>query len=274
MRLPVPDGYIRVKQGTARAVVVASCGPAVGSILDEGSVYDWARTQTERREYSGRGPAYGVLLPDCNVHVVVRRARHGGLLAPLLGELFMAPTRAPRELAMSMFLRRLGVATPAVVGYATYSVAPMLQRVDVLTAEVPNAPDLGAFLARTSEAAERHEAWRAIALLLQRLAQIGIWHPDLNAKNVLIMAPAAPSDAAGTGRTGPTAVVLDIDRVRLVVPGDPQLAEANLGRLVRSVRKRARDSTNGPPVQDAELAEFAALVRADAAANAPDAEPT
>lgn len=274
MRLPVPDGYIRVKQGSARAVVVASCAAAVGTILNEGSIYDWARAQAERREYFGRGPAYGVLLPDCSVRVVVRRARHGGLLAPLLGEVFLAPTRAPRELAMSMFLRRLGVATPAVVGYATYGVAPMLRRVDILTAEVPNAPDLGAFLARTSDGAERHEAWRAIARLLQRLAQIGIWHPDLNAKNVLIMTPIAASDATSAGRSPPTAVVLDVDRVRLVVPGDPQLAAANLERLLRSVRKRARDSANGPPVQDAELAEFAALVRADAGAGAADFEPT
>ena len=122
------------------------CGPAVGNILDEGSVYEWARAQTERREYTGRGPAYGVLLPECSVRVVVRRARHGGLLAPLLGELFLSPTRAPRELAMSMFLRRLGIATPAVVG-STYRVAPMLQRVDG-SRRSPNE-QIGRLLART-----------------------------------------------------------------------------------------------------------------------------
>ncbi len=265
MRLPVPEGYVRVKQGTARAVVAASCAPAVDGILEGGPLYDWARARTERREYAGRGPAYGVVLPECNVRVVVRRARHGGLLAPILRDVFMAPTRAPRELAMSLFLRRLGIATPAVVGYATYRVAPLLRRVDVLTAEVPNASDLGAFLARSTEPEERHQAWRAIARLLQRLAQTGIWHPDLNAKNVLI--------AAGDEERGTTAVVLDIDRVRLVVPGDPQLAEANLERLVRSVRKRVHDSTNGPPVPDAELAEFAALVRADPGDRVPDSQP-
>jgi hypothetical protein len=109
------------------------------------------------------------------------------------------------------------------------------------------------------EPAERLEAWRATARLLQRLAQTGVWHPDLNAKNVLILPPGFDE---ASGRSVHTAIVLDIDRVRLVVPGDPQLAEANLERLLRSLRKRARDARNGPPVQESELSGFVGLVRA------------
>lgn len=259
MRLPVPDGYVRINEGAARAVVVASCAPAVDGILGERSLYEWASTHAERREYMGRGPTFGVPLPECGIRVVVRRARHGGLLAPLLRDIYLPPTRAPRELAMSLFLRRLGVATPAVIGYVTYGAGPFMLRADVMTAEVPNAGDLGDFLAQTTEPAERLEAWRATARLLHRLAQTGVWHPDLNAKNVLILPPGFDETS---GRTVHTAIVLDIDRVRLVVPGDPQLAEANLERLLRSLRKRAGDARNGPPVQEAELNEFAGLVRA------------
>lgn len=262
MRLPVPDGYVRVKEGAANAVILAACAPAVDSILAERSLYDWASTHAERREYAGRGPTFGVPLPECGVRVVVRRARHGGLLAPLLRDVYLPPTRAPRELAMSLFLRRLGVATPAVIGYVTYSAGPLLLRVDVMTTELPNAGDLGDFLAQTAARAERLEAWRATARLLQRLAQTGVWHPDLNAKNVLILPPAAGGDDAGSARPVHTAVVLDIDRVRLVVPGDPQLVEANLERLLRSLRKRARDARYGAAVPDAELEEFAGIVRA------------
>ncbi len=259
MRLPVPDGYVRVDASGAHAVVVAACAPALKGILGERSLYEWSRAHAERREYMGRGPTFGVPLPDCGMRVVVRRARHGGLLAPLLRDVYLAPTRAPRELAMSLFLRRLGVATPAVIGYVTYGAGPLLLRADVMTAEVPNAGDLGDFLAQTTEPAERLEAWRATARLLHRLALTGVWHPDLNAKNVLILPPEGD---AGGARTLHTAVVLDIDRVRLVVPGDPQLAEANLERLLRSLRKRARDARNGPPVQETELDAFAGLVRA------------
>jgi 3-deoxy-D-manno-octulosonic acid kinase len=208
---------------------------------------------------------------------VVRRARHGGFFAALLGEVFLAPTRAPRELVMSLFLRHVGVATPAVIGFVTYTIGPLLRRADVFTAEMPNATDLAQFLARASAAAERQDAWRATARLLQRLAQNGIWHPDLNAKNVLLAPAAAPppaptpalSGSAAEERATLTAVVLDIDRVRLVVPGDPQVAAANLERLLRSLRKRSGDAHNGATLAEAELSQFSALVRAGAPAPPP-----
>jgi hypothetical protein len=263
VKLPVPEGYVRIKHGAARAVVVGPCAPAVDTILGERPLYDWAQVHAERREYTGRGKAYGVPLPECDIRVVVRRARHGGFFGPLLGDVFLAPTRAPRELAMSLFLRHVGVATPAVIGFVTYDIGPLLRRADVFTAEVPNAADLGEYLASETGVAERQEAWRATARLLQRLAQHGVWHPDLNAKNVLIVRGAMAGSATVSERATTLAVILDIDRVRLVVPGDPQLTGANLERLLRSLRKRAADARSGPPVSQSELAEFAALARAD-----------
>ena len=49
-----------------------------------------------------------------------RRNRHGGLFAPLTGDLFLSPTRAPYELAASLNLLSVGVPTPAILAYATY----------------------------------------------------------------------------------------------------------------------------------------------------------
>jgi 3-deoxy-D-manno-octulosonic acid kinase len=236
----------------------------VDSILSRRPLYEWAREHSERHEYRGRGTAYGVPLPDCNLRVVVRRARHGGLFGPLLGEVFVAPTRAARELAMSLFLRHVGVATPPVIGFVTYRVGPLLRRADVFTAEVPNAQDLGEFLASVADRGRRQEAWRAAARLLQTLAQNGVWHPDLNAKNVLIA-----RDPNATEPVAAVAIVLDIDRVRLVVPGDPQLAQANLERLLESLRKRAGDPRNGTPPSETELGEFSALALAPRAVPSP-----
>ncbi|HJU72140.1 MAG TPA: lipopolysaccharide kinase InaA family protein, partial [Gemmatimonadaceae bacterium] len=121
---------------------------------------------------------------------------------------------------------------------------PLLRRVDVLTREVPNAVDLREFLMQTADPAARQAVWRATAHLLQRLSALGLWHPDLNAKNVLVTAELA-------------AAVIDIDRMRLVVPGDPQCAAANLDRLLRSLRKTASSRE-----QERELAQFAEMVRA------------
>src|SRR5919205_114439 len=95
----------------------------------------------------GRGVAYAVALPDDATRVVVRRSRHGGVLAPITGERFLGPTRAPRELDVALRLARLGVPTPEVVAFATYPAGPLVRRADVLTREVEDAVDLASALA-------------------------------------------------------------------------------------------------------------------------------
>jgi hypothetical protein len=40
------------------------------------------------------------------------------MFGPVIGELFRYPTRAPHELETSERLRRAGVATPTMLGYA------------------------------------------------------------------------------------------------------------------------------------------------------------
>ncbi len=81
---------------------------------------------------------------------------------------------------------------------------------------------------------DRERWWRRGAALLGALTQAGAWHPDLNVKNILLV----PDDA---GELHPA--VLDVDRVRFVPPGDPDVGAQNLGRLDRSIRKLRRPPT-------------------------------
>jgi hypothetical protein len=189
----------------------------------------------------GRGPAYAIRLPHTALRVVVRHNRHGGLLAPLTGDRFLAPTNAPLELALAMRLAAAGVSTPAVIGYAVYGTR-ILRRADVVTEEVGSATDLGAVLV-TGTADERSRAWRLTYALLQSLARAGARHHDLNAKNILI-----PS-------TGDSALVLDVDRVVFGEPGDPSIARGNADRLARSARKFR--SLYGATVSEADVAGLA-----------------
>ena len=113
--------------------------------------------------------------------------RHGGLLASLTSDLFLAPTRAPYELSVSHRLRDGGVSTPAVLAYVTYAAGPLLRRADVVTREIPNASDLGTLLESGAPAAPPAAAlWDAVAVLVEDLARVGAYHADLNVKNVLV----------------------------------------------------------------------------------------
>lgn len=245
-----PPGYERVRRPGVETVARATLTRPVTEALAAGTLYDYAAHHPDARAMHGRGVAYAVPLPDGATRVVVRRSRHGGWLAPLTGEVFLAPTRAPHELEVSLRLAREGIPTPEVVAYSTYEVAPLLRRVDVVTREVPEALDLAALLERDRDPASVRDAVRVVARLLARMAAAGVRHPDLNVRNVLI---------ARDGNGQREAWLLDVDRVWFDTPKHPRVREANLSRFARSARKlRERE---GLPVGDGELALLAALAR-------------
>jgi tRNA A-37 threonylcarbamoyl transferase component Bud32 len=185
------------------------------------TLHEFAARQNGARPLHGRGVAYAVALPHGSMRVVIRHNRRGGLMAPLLGDRFVAPTRAPRELAASAELIRRGVRTPDVLGYALYPPGGMIQRSDVCTREIGGARDLADVLTR-GIADERRNALGITARLVASLSRARARHHDLNAKNILL--------------DGTTGYVLDVDRVALDVPEQEALT-ANLRRLSRSLRK-------------------------------------
>jgi 3-deoxy-D-manno-octulosonic acid kinase len=222
-----PDGYTRFLVSGADVVVLGTHADAVRHALAARSLYTYAATHPARRELRGRGAAYAVPLPDGGTRVVVRHSRHGGLLAPVTGDRFLPPTRAPQELRTALRLAASGVPTPEVIAYATYPAGTILRRSDVATREVVGGSDLGDVLAAPSSPVVRASVIDATAELLRALERAGARHPDLNVGNVLIV-------ANGDARR---ALVLDVDRVVFGRAGDRRVAVANLSRLVRSIRK-------------------------------------
>lgn len=221
-----PDGYVRYLLQRAEVVAAAPLADAVRQALAQDPLFRYAERHHKRRVYHGRGPSYGAPLPAGGVRVVVRRSRHGGMFAWLTGDLFVSP-RAPHELEMSLRLSRAGVPTPEIIAYAIYRAGP-LRRADIVTREIPAARDLGDALGDAETSAVRRAMLDSAARLLREMARAGARHPDLNVKNILL----AP------GVDGPsTAYVLDVDRVVFGRPDDPRIAQANLKRLTRSLRK-------------------------------------
>lgn len=223
-RPPVPPGYLAFSLGGLEAVCVDGLAPLVRSALAAGTLHEYARSHGEATPLAGRTTAYAAPLPDGGPRVVVRHNQHGGMLAPVTRDLFAPPTRAPRELAVSLRLREAGVPTPELIAYATYPAFAGLRRADVATIEVTGGFDLGLVLEKSDDAL-RAQAWEAVGELLFRLDAAGARHHDLNVKNVLLR----PRDGALE------AMVLDVDRVTFEAGG---VMPANVERLARSARKR------------------------------------
>ena len=240
----VPTGYVAFALGGTEAVSTERLSRDVRAVLESGTtLYDYARRHAQSRTLAGRAPAYAAPLPDGS-KVVVRHNRHGGLFAPLTGDLFLAPTRAPIELAASVRLAGAGVPTPELIAYATYAAPLGFRRADVVTREIADSFDLSAVLTRPDESL-RARAWAAVAELLRRLAAAGARHHDLNVKNVLLRPRGDALEA----------LALDVDRVTFE-RGD--VMTANVARLSRSARKwRERQ---GATVDESELAVLARSV--------------
>jgi hypothetical protein len=258
----VPAGHVALDRPGARVVCRAEVADAIAEVMAAGSLYAWAAAQPGRRELRGRAVAWAAPLPRGGGDVVVRHSWHGGLLAPLTRDLFLPPTRAPRELDTSLRLAAAGVLTPEVVAYAVHDAGPLFRRADVMTRLVPDGRDLAAAIVAWEGPADEIEGphgaariggWvRPTGALLHALAAAGARHPDLNLKNVLLT-PAADRAA---GAPAYRAWVLDVDVVRLAagpVSASTRWAvgEANHARLERSLLKW-RDRHN-LPISDLEL---------------------
>ena len=223
----VPAGYDRVQVG--RALVIARLAAVDGfrRALDAApTVHAWAGREREAVPFQGRTTAWGVTLPGSAVPVVVRHAQHGGAFGSLLGDRFRAPGRAPWELRMALHLREAGIRTPDVVGYVLYPAGLGTCRIDVVTRRLPDGGDVPTIWREAPEATRAH-LLVAVAALLRDLRAAGVHHADLNAKTLHL--------AREGGRWH--AWLLDVDRVRLGPPNDAGIAERNLARLERSLRK-------------------------------------
>ena len=223
----LPAGYVRVTAGRCAVVTREEHTIDARALLAEGTLYEAAARDLAARTLQGRGVAYAIALPMSATRAVVRRNRHGGLLAPLTRDLFLPPTRAPYELEVALRLIKLGVRTPAVLMYGIERVGSVFRRADVVTAEISGGRDLATFMHPDQSPGERERAWSAARALVRALNATGARHHDLNVKNILL----AP------GRGGLEAWVLDVDRITLGPADDVAVRQGNVARLLRSARK-------------------------------------
>jgi 3-deoxy-D-manno-octulosonic acid kinase len=237
----LPPEYESWQLGAVRVLARRDVASAVRAALQQrGSLYAWAEAQPGRETFAGRGAAYGVALGG--VAAVVRHARRGGLLGPLLGDRYVGSPRHRRELTWSRRLADAGIPTPPFLAGIDYA-AGLAHRADVATervagldlarllfGDVPVGPDV------------RDATWRAVGHMVRRLHDAGWVHPDLQLRNVLV------------GGTPPRAWLLDVEAVR---DGRSEAARRrNLERFYRSWSKWNR--LNGPRIDAGDFASFQA----------------
>ncbi len=223
------------------AVARSEVAEAVRTALAlHGSLYAWAAAEPDRIVFHGRGEAYGVDLGS--IEAVVRHARRGGFLGPLLGDRYLGTPRFFRELVWSRHLAAAGVRTPVVLA-GVWHRAGLIHRADVATARVEGSDLATLFFSDEPPAgAEREAILLAVGRTVRRLHDASCVHPDLQLRNVLVA--GAP----------PEAWLLDVDSCRDATGPDDRAR--NLRRFYRSWEKWNR--LRGPRLTAADRAAFEA----------------
>lgn len=227
----VPVGYVHDRHATGSMTVWAPASTWAAEALRTGTLHAWAQGQEARDEFTGRGPVYVVAAPlegpDGRERWAVRHYWRGGAMAMHMDDRYLRGRRARpfREILASESARARGVRTPAVIAGATY-VDGVTYRCDLVTEVVPGVRPLADVLHAHDGTRGWLDAMASAGRLIRTLSDVGIFHVDLNAWNVLL-------DPAG----GSPPWVIDLDRARVLRRPSSTIAERMKARLTRSVAK-------------------------------------
>lgn len=136
----------------------------------------------DRRLTAGRG-APGVFDFDGNTFVI-RQYLHGGWLRGVTKGAFLGEGRAFDELDTTAYLEESGFPVVKPFGYISRKKI-IANELFFITFFVDDARDLVGYF-RSSDVRERLRMAKKLAIYFYRLGRLGIYHPDLHLRNVLV----------------------------------------------------------------------------------------
>lgn len=213
------------------------CAPQLVDILaavysENRWVYEWVREQPEHSFRRGRQPVVVGIID--NRKTVVKRLFHGGILSPLTRDRFLSVTRLINAYKVSGFLRNNGVLTPETI-FVTWRRSGPFYRCEMGVDYLDNSLDASDYLfSRTSKPTPERvsSVARGIGELVARMHRLEFLHPDLNLMNFLV-------------ENNQNIHIIDLDKAS--VPDKPLSSgqkQANISRLIRSVRKQGQSASS------------------------------
>ena len=221
----IPSGFKKVTDGSGLRLVVRE--DRIDHI--DFSICCFDRDGAGVQRYYGRAALKAVPLVD-GATALVRDYRHGGFFRSVTRTWFFTwPPRPFRELTITEELRRRGLPTVEVFAACVQQIGGPFYRGSLVTRELNGACDLWAALRADGVASEERRAiLKATAATVSHMHREGVFHSDLNLKNILIRKEAG----------GVAAYIIDFDKAKLFLGRlPPLLARRNLDRLLRSALK-------------------------------------
>ncbi|WP_250885909.1 3-deoxy-D-manno-octulosonic acid kinase [Shewanella jiangmenensis] len=182
----------------------------------------WQAQNAVTGSSKGRYTTWFVRHPEASEDWVLRHYWRGGMMEKFSKDKYfytgLANTRAFAELALLEKLHHEGLPVPRPVGARVQRFA-LWYSADILIERMPGCRDLLAWL---EQGPMNEDDWKALGTCIGRFHRRGVYHADLNAKNIL---------------KGPDGFALiDFDRGEIRTPAQ-SWQQANLSRLRRSFDK-------------------------------------
>lgn len=191
--------------------------PFDARIFDPGHL---RRTGTLTGTSTGRNQAF--FLRHQGHEMVLRHFWRGGLVGRINPDLYLrqrvANSRAMREAVLLDWMRGQGLPVPRPVA-ARYCAAGLFYRADIITLRLPDTRTLAEMLRKQPLTPD---AWAGTGTVIARFHDAGVYHSDLNCRNILL-------DDAGA------VWLIDFDKCERRDPG--RWMRDNLDRLQRSFAK-------------------------------------
>ncbi|MEI6860416.1 MAG: 3-deoxy-D-manno-octulosonic acid kinase [Shewanella sp.] len=226
-----PKISVQIKQTSLGAI--AYCVTAAQAITTEWFNIDfWRKKSAVTGSSMGRyitwfvkpcfETAQNQIQEDKESEWVLRHYYRGGLIEKLSKDKYLFTglhkTRAVAELALLTQLFNEGFAVPRPIA-ANVERSGLHYRADIIIERVNGAQDL---VAKLSKESMTNLQWQQLGASIAKFHQRGVYHADLNAKNILI--------------TDNEFYLIDFDRGEIRVP-NAKWQTANLDRLLRSLTK-------------------------------------
>lgn len=215
---------------------------AASELMNKGiaNLEELIKNSTDKKIFQGRGETISLPIKEGGngSRMVIRHYHHGGILRKLTGDIYPGINSRPfNELVVSELARRKGVNTPEVLAIIIKTYWGFFYRADIITKEVENSINAYDYFkslnsANRGNTVSRIKIIKEMADAIKKMHDVGIYHRDLNFKNILIQQIE--------GRIN--IFILDLDRGYIKENLSDRKRKRNLLRLNRSVDKLGKDS--------------------------------
>ncbi len=140
----------------------------------------------------GRSPILSVPIRGSNERMIIKHYEHGGLLRKITRDIFFGNSRPFRELAVLEAASLRGLRVPEVIATRVLRIFGPLCKGEIAYKEIPDSANLLEYLKRlnekptTEKTALKRQIISSLAEMIKKMHGSGIYHADLNVKNVLI----------------------------------------------------------------------------------------